>query len=253
MTSRYRALPAILAACTISLAATACSSGDELADAPKDSKTFEFTGTNLSIESNASELELVPADIQDIQVERQVSGSVNGNAPESEWVLAGNTLTLKTGCAGVSISCKARYVVKVPRNAVISAENTDGSIQASEISTDLTATTGKGNIRLNNFSGHKLDLTSDNGNIAGDRISAPSVTATSDNGEVQLRFGAVPDNVGVKSDDGNVELALPESDYRVDTKTKHGKVTVSVAESSASMRAIQVDTRNGDISIMNGQ
>ncbi|WP_422758552.1 DUF4097 family beta strand repeat-containing protein [Paenarthrobacter sp. C1] len=253
MTTGYRALAAILAACTISLAVTACSSGDEFATAPKESKTFDFTGRNLSIEANASELKVVPADIQDIQVERQISGSVNGNAPESEWGLAGNTLTLKTDCAGVSITCKARYLVKVPQNAVISAENTDGSIQASEISTDLTATTGKGDIRLNTFSGHKLDLTSDNGNIAGDMISAPSVTVNSDNGDVQLGFGTVPDNVGVKSDDGNVELALPESDYRVDTKTKNGKVTVSVAESRASMRAIQVDTRNGDISIVNGQ
>ncbi|PQZ96350.1 hypothetical protein CQ018_03545 [Arthrobacter sp. MYb227] len=253
MTNRYRALTAILAACTIALTATACSSGDDLANAPKDSKTFEFTGTILTVQSNAAELELVPADIDEIQVERQISGSVNGNAPASDWDIAGNKLTLTADCAGVSIGCKARYLVKVPRNTVISAENTNGSIKASEISTDLMATTGKGDIQLNNFSGQKLELISDNGNISGDGVLAPSVNATSENGDIQLSFGAVPENLGVKSKDGNVKLALPESDYRVDTRTKSGKVTVAVAESSASQHAIAVETRNGDISIKSGK
>lgn len=253
MINRYRALAAILAACTISLAATACSSGDELANEPKESKTFEFTGTNLTVQSNASELELVPADVQEVQVERQTSGTANGNAPTSEWGLSGNTLTLKTDCVGVSIGCKARYSVKVPRSTVIGAENTNGSIKASEISTNLMATTGKGDIQLNNFSGHKLELTSDGGSISGDGISAPSVRATSTDGDVKLSFGTVPQSVGVKSKDGNVKLTLPESDYRVDTTTKGGQRTVSVAESSASKHAVAVETRNGDIAIVNGQ
>ncbi|MGL3807169.1 DUF4097 family beta strand repeat-containing protein [Paeniglutamicibacter sp. R2-26] len=252
MTNRYRAIAAILVACTISLVATACSSGDELANAPKDSKAFEFTGTNLTVRSNASELELVPADIQEIQVERQTSGTANGNAPTSEWGLSGNTLTLRADCVGVSIGCKARYSVKVPRNTVINVENTNGSIKASEISTDLMATTGNGDIQLNNFSGHTLELTSDGGNIAGDEIAAPFVSTISADGDTKLSFGTVPENVGVKSKDGNVKLTLPGSDYRVDTTTKGGKVNVSVAESSASKHVVAVETRNGDISITNG-
>ena len=199
MSNRYRGLITILAACTIALSATACSSGDDLANAPTDSKTFAFTGTNLTVKSNAAELELVPADIDEIQVERQTSGTANGNAPSTEWDIAGNTLTLKADCVGVSIGCKARYSVKVPRHTVINAENTNGSIKASEISTDLVATTGKGDLQLNDFSGQKLELISDDGNISGDGIAAPSVSATSADGDIRLSFGTVPENVGVKS------------------------------------------------------
>lgn len=253
MTNRFRGLVTVLAACTIALSATACSSGDDLANAPTDSKSFAFTGTNLTVKSNATELELVPADIDEIQAERQTSGTANGSAPTTEWGISGNTLTLNADCVGVSIGCKARYSVKVPRNTVINAENTNGSIKASEISTDLIATTGKGDLQLNDFSGQKLELVSDDGNISGDGISAPSVSATSADGDIQLSFGTVPENLGVKSKDGNVKLALPESDYRVDTKTKSGKVKVSVAESSASQHAVAVETRNGDISITSGK
>lgn len=253
MIFRRRALTSVLAAFTISLAATACSGGGDLANAPTESKTFEFTGTNLTVESNAAELAIVSADVQGIEVERQISGSVNGNAPAPAWSLAGNTLTLKADCTGVSIGCKVLYSVKVPRSTVIKAENTNGLIDASDISTGLTATTGKGDIKLNNVTGPKVDLTSDNGQIAGEGISTKDVAATSDNGDITLGFGTVPGNVGVKSDDGNVALTLPEAEYRVETTTKSGKVSVDIAESDASTNTVQVTTRNGDISLKNGR
>lgn len=231
MTTTSRTLRALGGALLFALVATGCSAGGATDSATVETTSFAFSGENLTVTSHDSDLELISADVDDIEVERATSGSMVGAEPESVWQLDGNTLTLKHSCTGVSINCNARFTVKFPRNVAISAENQSGNIKATGFTTDLT-------------------LKTKDGNIAGEKISATSVTANTRNGNVQLNLVGVPDLLDVQSQDGNIHLGLPEASYAVDTSAKQGDITVDVATDDTSSHQVKAQSRNGDITIV---
>ncbi|WP_329616580.1 DUF4097 domain-containing protein [Streptomyces brevispora] len=248
MAARTRSLTALGGAALVALVATGCGNTD-VADAPVEKKSFAYSGKSLTVNSDSSDLELVPADIKEIQVERQVSGSVPGSNPDLVWKLDGDTLTLKLKCTGISVNCKARYSVKVPRDIALTVGNDNGLIRATGFTTGLRAKTDNGEVRLKDMSGAELDLESDNGRIDGEGISAKSVTARTDNGEVRLNFTAVPDLVEAQSHDGGIRLGLPKAMYKVDTSAEKGDITVDVPQADNSTHVVTASTRNGDITI----
>lgn len=89
--------------------------------------------------------------------------------------------------------------------------------------------------------------------MRGEGISATSVSVVSRNGDTDLDLTSVPDRVDVQSQDGNVRLGLPASAYAVRTAAKKGDVTVDVADDGTSSHSVNVQTRNGDIRISEGE
>ncbi|MEL5955298.1 DUF4097 family beta strand repeat-containing protein [Streptomyces sp. CLV115] len=236
------------------LASTAigCTTDGDLANAAVESKSFEFSGDSLTVKSNSADLELVAADVEDIRVERQASGAKVGSDIESGWRLAGNTLTLSLDCTGVSINCKAKYTVKVPRDVAVTAENNKGLIRATGFTADFSAKADDSDVQLSDLSGAHLDLEGGDGSIEGDGISVKSVTVTSRNGDNKLSLDSVPDLVDVRSKDGNVRLSLPDATYAVETAAKKGDVAVDVMKDETSDHVVRIHTRNGDIAIGRG-
>ncbi|ALE05950.1 hypothetical protein AL755_11520 [Arthrobacter sp. ERGS1:01] len=230
MTTKPRTLLALGGIVLLALVATGCGSESGTANATVETKSFSFSGENLIVTSHSSDLELISADVDEIQVERASSGSMIGAEPKSVWQLDGNTLTLDQSCTGISINCGARFTVKVPRNVTLSAENGGGRIKATGFTTELSLMT--------------MD-----GDIDAEKISAKSVTASSRNGKVQLELGAVPDLVNVQSQDGIIQLALPQATYAVDTSAKKGRISVNVATDDGSAHVVKAHSRNGDISV----
>ncbi|WP_104090502.1 DUF4097 family beta strand repeat-containing protein [Arthrobacter sp. GMC3] len=230
MTTKPRTLLALGGIVLLALLATGCSSESGTGNDTVETKSFAFSGENLTVTSLSSDLDLISADVDEIQVVRATSGGVVGAEPVSVWQLDGNTLTLDQSCTGVSINCSARFTVKVPRNVTLSAENDGGLIKATGFTTELSMKTK-------------------DGDIDGEQISAKSVTTSTRNGNVQLNFGTVPDLVNVQSQDGNIHLALPKATYAVDTSTKKGDVTVNVATDAGSAHAVKAQSRNGDITV----
>ncbi|MGW2871050.1 DUF4097 family beta strand repeat-containing protein [Kitasatospora sp. NPDC001225] len=247
-----RTLLALGGAALLGLAATACTTDGASADATVESKSFDFAGGSLTVDSGSADLALVAADIEDVQVERRVSGTKVGGKVGSGWQLEGGTLTLSLDCTGISVGCGAKYTVKVPRAVAVTAESGKGRIEATGFTADFSARTAGGDVRLSDLHGAKLALQGGDGSIKGDGISARSVSVTSRNGTVDLRLAAVPDLVDVQSRDGDVELGLPDSTYAVRTAAKKGDVTVNVARDDASGRSVAVRTRNGSIAIGKG-
>lgn len=229
--------------------ATACTTDGDSAGTTVESKSFDFNGDSLTVKSNSADLELVAADVEGIQVERQVSGTKVGGENDPGWQLEGNTLTLSLDCTGISINCKAKYTVKVPRDVAITAENGKGLIEATGFTADFSAKAGNSDVRLSDLSGANLDLEGRDGNIEGDRISAKSVTVTSRNGDNNLTLTSVPDLVDMQSQDGNIKLDLPEATYAVDTAAKKGDITVDVTKGDTSDQVVRAHTRNGNIAI----
>ncbi|MEU1941027.1 DUF4097 family beta strand repeat-containing protein [Streptomyces sp. NPDC020125] len=201
------------------------------------------------MKSNSADLELVAADVEGVQVERQVSGTKVGGENDPGWQLEGSTLKLSLDCTGISINCKAKYIVKVPRDVAITAENDKGLIKATGFTADFSAKGGNSDVQLSDLSGAHLDLEDRDGNIKGDGISAKAVTVTSRNGDSNLSLASVPTLVDMQSQDGNIKLSLPEATYAVDTAAKKGDITVDVTKGDMSGHVVRVHTRNGDIVI----
>ncbi|MGW6205889.1 DUF4097 family beta strand repeat-containing protein [Streptomyces sp. NPDC055089] len=229
--SRTRTILALGAAAFLALAATGCDPDVDQAHATPESKSFGFSGDSLTVRSNSADLHLIASDVDDIEVERRVSGTKIGGEIDAGWQFEGGILTLSVDCDGVSVNCNAKYTVKVPRNVAVTAEY------------------GNSDVRLSNLGGAALHLEGRDGTVKGDGISATSVSVVSRNGDTDLDLTSVPDRVDVRSQDGNVRLDLPASAYAVRTAAKKGDVTVDVADDRTSSHSVNVRTRNGDIHI----
>ncbi|MGW0671141.1 DUF4097 family beta strand repeat-containing protein [Streptomyces sp. NPDC002746] len=229
--SRTRTVLALGAAAFLALVATGCDPDVDRANGTSESKSFGFGGDSLTVKSDSADLHLIASDVDDIEVERRVSGTKIGGGIDAGWQFEGGVLTLSVDCDGVSVNCGATYTVKVPRKVAVTAEY------------------GNSDVQLSNLGGAALHLEGRDGTVRGDGISATSVSVVSRNGDTDLGLASVPDRVDVQSRDGNVRLGLPASPYAVRTATKKGDVTVDVADDRTSSHSVNVRTRNGDIDI----
>ncbi|MEV5856289.1 DUF4097 family beta strand repeat-containing protein [Streptomyces anulatus] len=233
--SRTRTILALGAAAFLALAATGCDPDVDQANATPESKSFAFSGDSLTVKSNSTDLHLIASDVDDVEVERRVSGTRIGGEIAAGWQFEGGILTLSVDCDGVSVNCHAQYAVKVPRDVAVTAEY------------------GNSDVQLSNLGGAALHLEGRDGTVRGEGISATSVSVVSRNGDTDLDLTSIPDRVDVRSQDGNVQLGLPASAYAVRTAAKKGDVTVDVADDSTSSHSVDVQTRNGDIRISEGE
>lgn len=233
--SRTRTILALGAAAFLALAATGCNPDVDQANATPESKSFAFNGDSLTVKSNSTDLHLIASDVDDVEVERRVSGTRIGGEIAAGWQFEGGILTLSVDCDGVSVNCHAQYTVKVPRDVAVTAEY------------------GNSDVQLSNLGGAALHLEGRDGTVRGEGISATSVSVVSRNGDTDLDLTSIPDRVDVRSQDGNVQLGLPASAYAVRTAAKKGDVTVDVADDSTSSHSVDVQTRSGDIRISEGE
>ncbi|MET9557744.1 DUF4097 family beta strand repeat-containing protein [Streptomyces sp. NPDC006645] len=247
---RVRTLVAAGGAVLAVVAVGGCGSADT-DDAPVEKRSFAFGGRTLNIASGNSSIELVPADVKDIEVTRQVDGWVMfGSGPDAVWKLDEDTLTLKVKCTGVVNNCESRHKVKVPRGIAVKVQNDNGSVRAAGFDTDLHLRSDNGSVQVRDSSG-RLDLFSDNGKVTTDGVSSKSVHARSDNGGVRLGLSSVPDTVDTSSDNGSVTIDLPKSGttYAVTARSRNGSVDVDVPTDDASGHVVKARSDNGKVTV----
>ncbi|MFF8834943.1 DUF4097 family beta strand repeat-containing protein [Streptomyces sp. NPDC015130] len=230
-------------------ALSACGTADA-GEAPVEKKTFAFDGDSLVVDTDDSDLVLVPADVDDVLVERQVDGWVfMGSGPDTSWKLEGGRLTLRVDCDAVASNCAAVHRVKVPRDVVVSVENKDGDISAEGFATPLKVRSDDGDVRVTGSTGD-LDLGSKDGDLeieGGTR--APNVLARSDDGDVQVTLGSVPRSLGVVTRDGDVSVTVPTAQYDATATTGDGDVSLDVPRRVGAEHSLSVRTDDGDISV----
>ncbi|MER6999692.1 hypothetical protein [Streptomyces sp. NPDC000410] len=224
-----------------------CGSAD-VEGAPVERKSFAFSGKTLTIDADNSEVELVPADVKAVEVERQVDGWVFlGDGPESSWKMEGETLTFRLECDAIASNCNARHSVKVPRGVAVTVKNDNGSVIASGFDTALSLRSDNGEVTVRDSSG-ALEMFSDNGEVTGERIAATKVTANSNNGTVRLGFSVAPAMVDTGSDNGEITIEVPKSTaYNVTTTTDNGETSVDVGHDPKSAYVIKAHSDNGDV------
>jgi hypothetical protein len=220
-------------------------------DKTPESKTFALSGKKLTIDSDGSDIQLVPADVEDLEVTRWFSGrTALGESPRVTWDMKRDTLTLRTECDALISDCSARHEVKVPRGVAVVVEEDNGAVTASGFDTALTLRSDNGEVVVRDSSG-ALDLFSDNGQVVAEGVSGKSVRATSDNGAVRLRLTAVPDRVETSSDNGSVTIELPRAaaTYKVTTESDNGQVDVDVPLDDTSRHVVEAHSDNGEITV----
>ncbi|MFC8824442.1 DUF4097 family beta strand repeat-containing protein [Streptomyces sp. NPDC057137] len=249
-TRRARTLVAAGGAVLAVVAVSGCGSADA-DEAPVEKRSFAFSGKTLTIASGNTSIDLVPADVKDVEVTRQVDGWVMfGSGPDPVWKLKESTLTLDVKCKALVNNCESRHQVKVPRDMAVKVRNDNGSVRADGFDTDLNLRSDNGSVDVRNSSG-KLDLFSDNGKVTTDGVSSTSVRARSDNGAVRLRLTSVPDKVDTFSDNGSVTIDLPKSDtsYAVTAKSDNGSVDVDVPTDDDSGHVVKARSDNGKVTV----
>ncbi|MEU7032761.1 DUF4097 family beta strand repeat-containing protein [Streptomyces sp. NPDC046237] len=220
----------------------------EVEGAPVEKKAFAFSGDSLVVDADNSELEIVPADIKDVRVQRQVDGWVfMGSGPEPVWGLEDGRLTLRVKCEAVASNCDSVHRIQVPRGVSVTVEDDNGKVTAEGFDTDLKIRSDNGAVVVRGSSG-ALDLTSNNGEVVveGDTRSE-RVVARSDNGAVRIALSAVPRHVEAVSNNGEVDIALPDATYDVDGRSDNGEVRIDVPTRKGSAHVVTAHSDNGEV------
>ncbi|MFJ6011322.1 DUF4097 family beta strand repeat-containing protein [Streptomyces sp. NPDC092952] len=253
--ARTRVLVASGGVAVMVLALTGCGSTD-VSGAPAEHKSFALSGKTLTIDTRSSSLELVPADVREVEVTRRVDGwGVLGSGPDPEWGMRDDTLSLRVKCEALISNCSAQYRVKVPRGVAVVVDGDNGEITAAGFRTPLTLRADNGRVSVRDSAG-PLDLSSDNGEILTEGVSARSVSARSDNGRIRLRFTSAPDRVEAVSDNGSITIDLPpgSTKYAVDAAARNGNASVDVpqvAVGAGSGHVVKVRSDNGQVRVRN--
>ncbi|MER5893002.1 DUF4097 family beta strand repeat-containing protein [Streptomyces sp. NPDC001876] len=232
------------------VALSGCGSTD-VEGAPAEHKSFAFSGKTLTIDAGNSSLDLVPADVKEVEVTRRVDGwVVLGNGPDASWKLEGDKLTLKVKCDAVISDCASHHRVKVPRGVALSVNADNGRVTASGFDTRLELDSDNGGVVVRDSSG-PLRLQSNNGSVVAEEFSGPSVVARSDNGSIRLGVTRVPDLVDTVSDNGGITIDLPKGDgtYAVTAEADNGDVSVDVPRSDSSPHVVKARSDNGEVTV----
>ncbi|MFG3493936.1 DUF4097 family beta strand repeat-containing protein [Streptomyces sp. NPDC047928] len=230
--------------------------GVDAGAAPAESKVFPFRGESLVVDSDGSDLVLVPADVDGVEVTRQVDGwVVFGEGPSPSWRLEAGRLTLRVSCDALVDACGARHEVRVPRGVAVTVESGDGDVTADGFAGALAVRADNGDLTVRG-SGGPLEVRSDNGDVRVERFAGRRLVAYSDNGDVRLAPVAVPDRVEAVSDNGSVTVELPRAggrgatpQYAVDARSDNGTVDVAVPIDAASRHVVEARSDNGDVSV----
>ncbi len=248
MALRTRTFLAVGGAVAAVVALSGCG-GSEAKDAPAEQRSFPFSGKALTIDADDSVLELVPADVKDVEVTRRADGWVFlGEGPESTWEMKGSELVLRQHCDAMVSDCESWHRVKVPRGVAVTVKDDNGKVTATGFDTALTLRSDNGEVIVKD-SGGPLDLTSDNGEIVAEGISSKRVNAVSDSGSVRMAFTVVPDLVEAGSDNGEISLDLPRATYSVTARSDNGDVRVGVPRDPDSPHVVRANSDNGEITL----
>ncbi|MFI6344334.1 DUF4097 family beta strand repeat-containing protein [Streptomyces sp. NPDC050560] len=224
-------------------------SGGSVDDEGPEKRSFRPPGERLTIAKGDGDIDIRPADIDEIEVTRRFSGWATLGSPEAHWELRDHTLTLATDCGPVG-RCEAHYEVRVPEDIALTVEGDSGKITASGFGTPLHIRSDNGAISANDISG-RLTLATDSGELRGTGITSRRVQADSQNGDVHLSFARVPDQVRTETENGAVEVEVPDTDavYKVRTATDSGDVHTGIPKDANSPHALTVRSESGAITL----
>ncbi|MFI2072444.1 MULTISPECIES: DUF4097 family beta strand repeat-containing protein [Streptomyces] len=232
------------------VALTGCGTADA-DEATPEHKAFALAGRELTVDTDNSAIELVPAsgNGKDVQVTRWFDGwSVGGETGVSWEMEGGDTLKLRMKCRGLSVDCEAKHKIEVPRGVAVTVKGGNGEIKARGFETALTVRTSNGAVDVRDAKG-AVELRTSNGAITAEGLRASKVKASTSNGQVRIGLDRVPDEVRTTASNGATRITLPRAPYKVDAKAGNGSVSVDVPRDDASRHEVIAHSGNGAIEV----
>ncbi|MBB4892626.1 hypothetical protein FHS39_001637 [Streptomyces olivoverticillatus] len=218
-------------------------------DATPEHKTFSLKGKELTVDSDNSEIELVPGGSgKDVKVTRWFDGWAMGGSAGVTWRMEGDTLKLRMNCKGLTVGCDAKHRIEVPRGVAVTVKDDNGAVTAHGFDTTLKITSTNGSVDVNDAKG-PVDLKTTNGSLSAKGLDSQQVSAVTKNGQIRLGLNRVPDSVRTDSDNGATTITLPRAPYKVDATSHNGQVKVEVPRDDASRHTVSARSENGGIQV----
>ncbi|MEU5426740.1 DUF4097 family beta strand repeat-containing protein [Streptomyces olivoreticuli] len=230
------------------VAVTGCGNSD-LDDAEPEDRAFAFSGQELTVDSDDSQLELVPGGGKDVKVTRWFAGWTVGGSSKTSWAMDGSTLKLRMHCSGISSNCRSKHRIEVPRGVKVTVKEKNGGVMASGFDKDLKISSDNGEVRVADSTG-ALDLASSNGAVTATGSTAHQVRARSQNGAIRISLKQVPDRVETTNDNGSTRIELPRAPYKVDAHSDNGGTKVDVPRDDASRHTVSARSDNGEVKVV---
>ena len=221
--------------------ATGCASGGAF-DEPEE-KGFDDIPELLLVEVEDADLELVPADTEQIRVTREETGAAGG-----DWDLEGGTLTLEADC-GTLTDCEVRYEVALPADTALSVQASGGTTTVSDFTAPVEVSTGNGPVRVSSVRG-PLTLTSGNGDLHVEEAGPESLMAATDNGTIDARFSEAPSEVEISTNNGDATVALPGGPYAVFETVGNGEIRSEIPVDDSGDSTVTARTDTGTIALV---
>jgi hypothetical protein len=253
-------------ACAALLAASAVASRAE-----EVTKSFTVSGrANVRVETNDGSVRVTAGDSKQVEFRVSFQGYQMGKDLRVDAHQDGDKVQLTarvTGHWGFSWGHDSRGLhieVRMPREADLQVETSDGSVQAESISGTVNVHTGDGSVKANSLSG-TIDLHTSDGsitveNLKGDirlRTGDGSIEAheldgkvEADSGDGHIRIAGRFDALNVKTGDGSVDTrVLPGSKMATSWTIRTGDGSVDLVLPSDFQTNIDASTGDGHISL----
>lgn len=219
--------------CGLSLAGlSACSSSSQPGLGPL--QTEQRRTVNFQENSLVSTL-VVKGQTSDVRVSSGGPGvsvaqaeSFQTTAPIVSHTLTDGVLTLSYSCSDPD--CAVDYTVEVPTGTAVRISDGTGDITLSDLTAQVQAQTGTGQIIARGLSSSRAEFTTGTGDIQADFTHSPSA-------------------LSANASTGDVRLSVPTDQYAVNAQAATGQVTVSVNQDKNSGNVITVKVGTGDVTV----
>ena len=151
--------------------------------------------------------------------------------------------------AGSNVSMTVNYEITVPRNMNVDLDNTNGSIDVSDVRGSMHISNTNGHIELMRCAGD-VDAETTNGHVSAELadVSAKGVRLESTNGRISLTLPrTVSARVDAETTNGRINSDLPI------TTTKFEKTSIRGTINGGGGADVKLRTTNGSIDIQAGQ
>jgi DUF4097 and DUF4098 domain-containing protein YvlB len=221
------------------------------ADTPEWVKSYSVSGRpDVHVHTNDGSVQVITSDTQQVEFRVKTEGSGwgfgFGDNSHIDSHQDGNRVELTTHVRNYVIGVNTRHTiieVRMPKNADLQLETSDGSIEISSVNGTVQANTSDGSIKVSQVTG-AVDVSSSDGSIEARALKGTVKLRTSDG---SIRASEIDGPCEASSSDGSVKV---EGRFDgLDVHSGNGSVTTRVIAGSVISSGWQVSSSDGSVDV----
>ncbi|MFD9945057.1 DUF4097 domain-containing protein [Nonomuraea sp. NPDC059023] len=185
----------------------------------------------LDVNSGSGDIVITESERSGIRVTETLQW--RNNKPQAEHKVEGDTLRVTYDCKGGFGSCSVSYKIEVPKGLKVKADAGSGTITLRNLTGELEASAGSGDIEASSLGGKK-------------------VLADAGSGSIDLKYASAPADVTLEAGSGDVTLTLPGGSYNVKANADSGDSKVEVTNDPNAANRVTIEAGSGNINVVPG-